>query len=283
MTQKTPYRILIAEDNDISREMMASVLKTQNYDIIEARDGNESIEKIKEHTCDLALVDINMAPKGGFEFVQYLLAHNIKIPVVIITGDESSDMLIQANNLGVKQILQKPVLPDRLIHTVQRVFTREYQDGKGLSHGTNDRTLDHKGLMLRAIELALSNAHNNNRPFGAVIVGKDGHIISEGISGSKSYDDPTAYAEINAIRAAVNKLGRADLSGYSIYCSAEPTMLGKVLIQSVSITHVYYSLSQDDIPGLKEAEEAIKAQLNSKKLYEQIYWEEGIKAFSPQK
>ena len=116
--------ILIAEDNDVSRKMMVGILEAEGYEIVQASDGGEAIEKIKEHDVDLALVDINMAPKGGFEFVKHMFVNGIKIPVVIITGDDSSDILIQASDLGVAQVYQKPVEPGRLLQTVERTLKR---------------------------------------------------------------------------------------------------------------------------------------------------------------
>lgn len=285
MSDNTNFHILIAEDNDVSREMMTSILHTKGYTITGARDGEEAIGLIEKGRFDLALVDINMAPKGGFELARYILSENIDLPVVIITSDESSDLLIQASDLGVVKVLQKPVLPDRLIHTVEHIFARRHGASKSIATETVDILHDHKGLMLRAIELAVDNATSGNgRAFGAVVADQDGRIIGEGVNGFAARYDPVAHAEVMAIRQACEKLESGDLSKCALYCSYEPTMIGKALILGVGLPHVYYSLSHSDIEGLKDKEDRIKADLSrdvsEDVAYEQLCFEEACKAFS---
>ena len=284
MTEINPH-ILIAEDNDASRNMMVSVLKTQGYTMSEARDATEAIEQIKTgKEFHLLLVDINMAPKGGFDLLQYLIVNNITIPIIIITGDDSTDMLVQAHSLGVKQILQKPVLPDRLIHTVQRVLSKEKIYSVATAN-IKKHDLDKKDLMLRAIELALGNAvSGRGLAFGAIIANQRGDIIAEGVSSSKSKADPLGHAEIVAIRRAVEMLGDIDLSEYAMYTSCEPTLLSKALILGVGIPEVYYGLAIKDIEGLAEAQEKMKEELMSDEpkqvRYQQLCFEETVRAFS---
>lgn len=284
MSDQSDFHILIAEDNDVSRQMMTSILQTKGYQISGARDGTEAIAMIKDGRFDLALVDINMAPKGGFELARYILSENIDLPVVIITSDESSDMLIQANDLGVMKVLQKPVLPDRLLHTVEHIFVRR-GGTKSIATENVEILHDHKGLMLRAIELAVDNAlSGNGRAFGAVVADKDGRIIGEGVNSFVERYDPIAHAEVMAIRQACEKLESGDLSDCALYCSYEPTIVGKALILGAQLPHVYYSLSHADIDGLADQEARIKAELTSAKpkdvIYEQLCYTEACKAFS---
>ena len=74
-------------------------------------------------------------------------------------------------------------------------------------------------LMRKAIELSKENVENGGGPFGAVIATKDGVIIATGVNRVTTSCDPTAHAEVSAIRAAAAKLGTFDLSGYEIYTS----------------------------------------------------------------
>ena len=211
--------ILIAEDNDISRELMANVLKTQGFNIIPACDGDEAITAIEDNLPDLAFVDLNMEPKGGFAFVQHLVAYDINVPVVIITADESTDVLIRAQELGVTRVLQKPVEPDRLINIAQSILKRYGHNLYTLSPKIYDNRYSSDQLMQRAIELAERNAKSRKGgPFGALVASDDGTILGEGVNGITSRIDPTAHAEIMAIRKAAEKLGQADLSDCILYC-----------------------------------------------------------------
>lgn len=254
--------ILIAEDNLISRELMASILRTQGYQIIPVSDGGGAIDAVKNGSIDLALVDINMEPRGGFDFVRYLLVNGIDIPVVIITADESSDILSKASELGVTRVLQKPVEPERLAGIVQRVLRQYGYTTKPLAAQTYQTRFTHEQLLQRAVELADKNAASKKGgPFGAVVASSDGHILGEGTNGITSRIDPTAHAEIMAIRQSAEKLGKSDLSDCILYCSSEPTLMGKALIISVGIRDVYYGLSHAEIQALREKENTVRAEL----------------------
>ena len=76
-------------------------------------------------------------------------------------------------------------------------------------------------LMRKAIELSVQNVAEGGGPFGALIA-RDGEIIAIGVNRVTADHDPTAHAEVNAIRAAARRLGMFDLSGCEIYTSCEP-------------------------------------------------------------
>ena len=79
---------------------------------------------------------------------------------------------------------------------------------------------DAQRFLRDAIELARANLESGGRPFGAVIV-KDGEVIATGVN-DESTNDPTAHAELTAIRAASRKLGSRNLEGCSVYASGHP-------------------------------------------------------------
>jgi guanine deaminase len=76
-------------------------------------------------------------------------------------------------------------------------------------------------FMARAIELSIENVKAGGGPFGAVIV-KGGKVIAEGVNRVTSANDPTAHAEVNAIREACRTLGVFHLEGCEMYASCEP-------------------------------------------------------------
>lgn len=95
--------------------------------------------------------------------------------------------------------------------------------------------------MARAIELAVEGAGSGRGgPFGAVIV-KDGAIIAEGVNNVTSANDPTAHAEIVAIRIACAKLGVFQLNGFDLYASCEPCPMCLGAIYWVRPAHVYFA------------------------------------------
>ena len=104
-------------------------------------------------------------------------------------------------------------------------------------------------FMLKAIELSKKSVKNGGGPFGAVIV-KDGKIIAEGTNSVTKNNDPTAHAEINAIREAAKKLNNFDLSGAEIYTSCEPCPMCLGAIYWARIDKIYFANTKDDAKNI---------------------------------
>ncbi len=98
---------------------------------------------------------------------------------------------------------------------------------------------NHKTFMARAIELSEENVRNGGGPFGAVIV-KDGKTIAEGFNQVATNNDPTAHAEVTAIRNAARVLQSFDLSGCTIYTSCEPCPMCLGAIYWAKIDKMFY-------------------------------------------
>lgn len=99
--------------------------------------------------------------------------------------------------------------------------------------------------MTRALELAAENVDKKGGPFGAVIV-KDGKIIAEGVNQVPVLNDPTAHAEVQAIRAACKVLNTFNLEGCEIYTSCEPCPMCFSSIYWAHLDKVYYAANQFD-------------------------------------
>ncbi len=100
-------------------------------------------------------------------------------------------------------------------------------------------------FMREAIGLSIENIDNNGGPFGAVIV-KDGKVIAQGVNRVTSNNDPTAHAEVNAIRKAAEALGTYDLSGCEIYSSCEPCPMCLGAIYWARLDKLYYANTKQD-------------------------------------
>ena len=104
--------------------------------------------------------------------------------------------------------------------------------------------------MRRAIELSRQKMEENHGgPFGAVIV-RQGRIIGEGWNQVTSGNDPTAHAEVVAIRAACKALGNYRLEGCEIYTSCEPCPMCLAAIYWARLEHVYYANSRKDAAAI---------------------------------
>lgn len=102
-------------------------------------------------------------------------------------------------------------------------------------------------------------------PFGAVIVNKEGEVIASGNNKVFKNNDPTAHAEIVAIRRACKKLGTSDLSGYILYTSCEPCPMCLSAIIWSNIKEVYYGADRKDAASIGFRDDAIYAYLKRSK------------------
>ena len=96
-----------------------------------------------------------------------------------------------------------------------------------------------------AIELARANIGEGGRPFGAVLV-HDGQVVATGVNHIHATHDPTAHAEMTAIRAASRKLGSPDLSGSTVYASGHPCPMCMAAMRMAGVTEVVYAYSNED-------------------------------------
>ena len=105
--------------------------------------------------------------------------------------------------------------------------------------------LQRETFMRQAIALARESVAQGGGPFGAVIV-RAGEVVAQGNNRVVPSCDPTAHAEVTAIRAAAAKLGTFDLSGCELYTSCEPCPMCLGAIYWARIDRVYYGCDQQD-------------------------------------
>lgn len=138
-------------------------------------------------------------------------------------------------------------------------------------------------LMRKAIELSIESVRNGGGPFGAIIARK-GEIIAEGSNGVTIYNDPTAHAEVTAIRKACEKLGTFDLTGCEIYTSCEPCPMCLGAIYWAHLDKIYYANNRKDAADIGFDDDFIYQEIEVKPQYrkkpsEILMREEGLEAF----
>ena len=118
-----------------------------------------------------------------------------------------------------------------------------------------------KAFMREAIRLANESVENGGGPFGAVIV-KDGEIVAESSNSVTLDNDPTAHAEVNAIRKACQKLGTFDLSGCVVYTSCEPCPMCLGAIYWAHLDRIYYGNTRKDAADIDFADDFIYEEID---------------------
>ena len=138
-------------------------------------------------------------------------------------------------------------------------------------------------FMRKAIALSVENIKNGGGPFGAVIV-KDGKIIATGVNRVTANTDPTAHAEVNAIRKAARKLRTFDLAGCDIYTSCEPCPMCLGAVYWAHLDKMYYGNTKSDAKNIGFDDSFIYDEIELKPENRQVKSvqmlpEEAIKAF----
>lgn len=99
--------------------------------------------------------------------------------------------------------------------------------------------------LIKAIELARANLREGGRPFGALVVCND-EVIATGVNEILATHDPTAHAELLAIRAASHQLASSDLSECVVYASGHPCPMCMAAMTMSGIKKVVYAYSNED-------------------------------------
>ncbi|MBU2868897.1 nucleoside deaminase [Pacificibacter marinus] len=106
------------------------------------------------------------------------------------------------------------------------------------------------------MDIALREAHaaaaRGEVPVGAVIVSPTGDVVAQGGNRTREWNDPTAHAEVVAIRAACTALGQERLSGYDLYVTLEPCPMCAAAISNARIARLYYGAADEKSGGVAQ-------------------------------
>lgn len=117
----TPLRVLLVEDDDDNRELMAEVLASSGCEVLSAATGQDGLKTLSESSVDVVVTDVGMPGMGGLEVARAAKAIAPTVPVVIVTGFAEREDIASARGKHVDAVLVKPVDPDALAQTVSDV------------------------------------------------------------------------------------------------------------------------------------------------------------------
>ena len=144
-------------------------------------------------------------------------------------------------------------------------------------------TTQDQHFMQQAIDLSIENVANGGGPFGAVIT-RDGELVATGINRVTANNDPTAHAEVSAIRAACQKESSFKLEGCTIYTSCEPCPMCLSAIYWAGLSRICYANTKQDAEdinfGDKFIYEEIERPVNQRTIpTEQLMRDKALQAF----
>lgn len=118
--------ILVAEDQEHIRSLIAYKLKNSGYSVITVADGVEALKKAQETRPDLILLDVMMPLMTGFEVLARLKQHEQlkSVPVLLVTAQSQEDEVVRGLELGADDYITKPFSPHELAARVRTVLLR---------------------------------------------------------------------------------------------------------------------------------------------------------------
>jgi len=116
--------ILAVDDSGSLRQMVSFSLIAAGYQVVQAVDGQDGLDKAKDKTVDLVLTDQNMPIMDGLTLIKNLrsLSSYQKVPILMLTTESSDEMKAKGKAAGANGWLVKPFDPKRLIEVVQKVI-----------------------------------------------------------------------------------------------------------------------------------------------------------------
>lgn len=114
-----PYRVLIVDDEKWVREVFRDFCElTDAFQIELAHDGQEALTKVKSGDYDLVTLDLIMPEMSGLEVLSEIKKASPRVPVMVITGNATDELITEAGIRGACRVMYKPVLLERFIDEI---------------------------------------------------------------------------------------------------------------------------------------------------------------------
>lgn len=118
----TKKRILVIDDEDISREGVAEVLRDEGYEVAVAVDGLEAVAVLGSFAPHLVLTDLQMPRLDGLGVIGHVKQFHPTTPVMIFTADVTNDARRKAERLGVQDYINKPLNFEDMLERIERLL-----------------------------------------------------------------------------------------------------------------------------------------------------------------
>ena len=118
-------KIILAIDDNLQQLKVFESILIPKYDLRVVKSASDALSFLNKSKSDLILLDIEMPNISGFEFLYDIrkISSYMKVPIIIISGNTEEDFLNQAKNSGAADVLSKPVKPEVLIGTIEKVLS----------------------------------------------------------------------------------------------------------------------------------------------------------------
>jgi two-component system nitrogen regulation response regulator NtrX len=118
-------RILIVDDEERAREILADHLEPAGYEIVQAADGEQALARVKDNELNLMLLDLMLPDISGLDVLKQAVKLKPALPVIMISGQGTIETAVQATKLGAYDFLVKPVERERILLAVRNALERD--------------------------------------------------------------------------------------------------------------------------------------------------------------
>jgi two-component system, chemotaxis family, chemotaxis protein CheY len=117
-------KILVVDDSEFVRNYHSQILTQANFDVLTAIDGNDGLEKLYTHPCDVILTDIKMGHMDGYEFIRRVRAEPQyeELPIIIISTEGENADKMKGFEAGANLYIVKPSEPGVMIENIRLVL-----------------------------------------------------------------------------------------------------------------------------------------------------------------
>jgi DNA-binding response OmpR family regulator len=123
-------RLLLIDDDELLRRVLASSLRHAGYDVVEAPDGRQGVDLFNATTFDIVVCDLVMPVQEGVETILKLRRAHPQLPIIAISGGvtNSGFYLDIASKIGAQRVLAKPFTPQELLHAIEELLAERDAD-----------------------------------------------------------------------------------------------------------------------------------------------------------
>ena len=116
-------KILVVDDSKAIRQSVTFVLEQNDYQVIDAEDGLDALEKLEGQAVDLIITDVNMPNMNGIELIQEVRSRNdLKfVPILVLTTESQNSVMDKGKAAGATGWIVKPFSTDKLLAAVRKV------------------------------------------------------------------------------------------------------------------------------------------------------------------
>jgi DNA-binding response OmpR family regulator len=214
-------RLLIVEDDSVTRKLLQQVLEQEGYQVLIARDGSEALDILQQQGLPhLILLDLGLPGMHGFTFSERVKRMG-DVPIIILTGDSSEEAVIQGIQRYAEDYITKPFNVREVVARIQRVLSRisdySYAQSPVLvidSHLSID--FAHNRINLDGREMPLTPTEAN---LLSVLLRNKGRIVSPTTLIARAWPNEEVYED--TLRVHMHRLRRKLEAGQSQYIRTE--------------------------------------------------------------